>query len=233
MGRIRKGLIFIILAISMIGGSMSPTYANQTNSATGVPSGIDTPHEKSTITKDDKSTKGNQLDGDDVKKIDDFLVNNFGNDIFSDMNLTAGYRIATPFVILAMTLTLALVIILMYMFFSQTALDLFYLMVTSSRGFFNAKAEKDGFGNKSEGGNSIFSISDSAYDAVNGGGSGGVGGGDKTRKACLMKYISYRTKEFIVFTLFIPFIFGGLAVRISVVIFHLFLSLFNGLLGFI
>lgn len=177
--------------------------------------------------------KTNKVDSD---KTDKFIDNYFGSDIFSDVNLSSGYQIATPFAGLILTLTLALVIVLMYAFFGQTAIDLLYLTVPATRGFFNDRKEKSGgfgatSGGKSKGG--FFQISDSAMEAVGGGSNGGGLGGGQERGvgSSLLKYFGLRTAEMITFVLFIIFVFTGMIGQIIKVIFHLFMSLFEGFLN--
>jgi len=235
-----KRLLFIFVVMFMTCSScLVNAYAVTTANSLQVPEKINS--EKTTKEEGlegvERKGEDNQLNSQDVNKIDNFIGNYFGSDIFSNMNLTAGYQIAQPFAIMILTLTLALVIIIIYAFFGQTAVDLAYLTLPFTRSFFNDKAESQGHGNRvggGGGGHSLFSISESAQAALGGGSSGGLnGGGERGVGSCILKYIGLRTGEFVSFVLFIVLVFTGLIGRVIIVIFHLFLSLLNGFLSFI
>lgn len=184
------------------------------------------------------NSEGNISVTDDQEEIENFITNYFGSSIFEDTNLSAGYSMAKPFASMSLILTLAIVIVILYAFSWQTAIDLLYLTIPSTRSFFNDKKEAaGGFGgtgnNKSKKG--FLVISDSALEAVGGGSSGmggGIGGGrEREVGSSLLKYVGLRTTEMITFVLFIIFIFTGMISKLMIVIFRFFMSLFDGLLN--
>lgn len=228
--RILALIMCLIMALSY---TAVITYAaNDTDKPVGWnPSLTETPGEKA-----DGDTEHVDLEGSAQSDVETFIGNYFGSDIFSNANLGAGYQIATPFAGLILTLTLALVVILMYAFFGQTAIDLMYLTVPATRSFFNNRKEQSGgFGASSSSNKkgSFFQISDSAVEAVGGGSSGGGLSGSSERGvgSSLLKYFSLRTAEMITFVLFIIFVFTGMIGKVIIVIFRLFMSLFEGFLN--
>lgn len=148
--------------------------------------------------------------------------------IWSGEQVATGSQLAGPFVRVIMILATAIVTIVCFMFFFVTALDLAYITVPIMRPLL--MKGKEGMAEKS--GAKFVCISDSAIEAVNGGSTGGLGGGgDRSVGSCLTKYISSRTVEFTAFVVFCMLFFTGMLSKIVVAIFNIMFGIINAIIG--
>lgn len=156
------------------------------------------------------------------------LTNMFSPEIWQGANIGRGTEFAAPFVRVIMVLAVAIVTVVCFLFFFVTALDLAYITVPIMRPLLMKGKE----GMQDKGGAKFICISDSAIEAVNGGRSGGMGGGgDRGVGSCLTKYISSRTVEFTAFIVFCMLFFTGMLGKVVLAIFNIMYSIINAIMG--
>lgn len=227
----RVGLLFILTLLIVM--QVIPIYA--------VEDDIDTPtnieeHQKNTA--DEYTLEG------DKDNIETNLSNMFSRDMYKGDSVGAGIKLAQPFVYIIHVFSIFIIIVVSYLFIGVTGLDLAYIIVPPIRGLLMKRRENSGGHNRSTGGfgADFMCISDSCVAAVHGSGGttggtlGGTGGGignDRGVGSSLIRYVGDRTKEFVVFMLFVLFFLTGMIGRLTVMLFRLFTSLFEGLANFV
>lgn len=226
MSNIKRNLKMTILALILAMGIL-PVYADD----------VDTPSTPSA------ESQRMQTDGvynveEDKKKTEDMLSRMFEHDLSDGRGIDAGVNMSKPFVYIIQVLSIFIVIVVAYLFVGVTTLDLAYIIVPPIRGLLMKRKESSG---TQQGGSGFMCISDSCLAAVDGTGGpqdglGGMGrgnsSGDRGVGSCLVRYVTSRTKEFMVFILFVMLFLTGMLGRITIVIFRMFSGLFQGLANF-
>lgn len=167
---------------------------------------------------------GGKFESGDKESFADQLKEIFTSDAFKidKSTIESGQALATPIITLINTFTIALYLIVVYIFFGQTAIDLFYIFCPLARGMMERRAENKGFGEGRSAGN--FCISESAYEAVHGSSSsGGFGnsGGERSHGTAILKYVGTRIGELAVFIFFSVLFLGGMIGQLVMMLFYL------------
>lgn len=214
-------MLFVVMLVAMSICAV-PTYAK--------PDGLT----DDVVTDDGNTVDGSDYTAKDMKNTTNRgemaanLTNMFSPEIWQGANIGRGTEFAAPFVRVIMVLAVAIVTVVCFLFFFVTALDLAYITVPIMRPLLMKGKE----GMQDKGGAKFICISDSAIEAVNGGRSGGMGGGgDRGVGSCLTKYISSRTIEFTAFIVFCMLFFTGMLGKVVLAIFNIMYSIINAIMG--
>lgn len=164
------------------------------------------------------------IDSDAKSSFVDKIESIFSSDTFGigEKEIATGQKIAQPIIDLINTFTIALYLIVVFIFFGQTAVDLFYIFCPIVRCMMEKRAENKGFGDGRSAGS--FCISESAYEAVHGSGSSGGlgnGGGERSYGTAILKYCGTRIGELAVFIFFTILFIGGMIGQIIIAVFYL------------
>ena len=178
------------------------------------------------------------------KEITDQLTQLFSRDLYNNKKgLQVGIGLAQPIIYVIYVFCIFIILVVSYFFMGVTMTDLAYILIPPLRGLLRRNTEKHGGPTSSSTGSlsSFGCISDSCVEAVHGSSNGssshglyggGGSGSDRGVGSCLAKYVSSRTKEFLVFVLFVLFFLTGLMGRLFVMLFNLFASLIEAVFNF-